>query len=76
MFLKFLSPVSIAVGVLAGVLVVASLWPVDGYGPPLALMGFCIGAGGCELVRRIRRPAAADADAGEAASDPNAGRTE
>jgi hypothetical protein len=56
MFLKFLSPVSILVGIVVAVAVLIYLSPLDGHGAPVALLAFCVGAGACELIRRIVRP--------------------
>lgn len=55
MFLKLLSPASILAGTVMAIAVVALLWPVGAYGPPIALIAFCFGSGGWELGRRLLR---------------------
>jgi hypothetical protein len=53
-FFKLFSAKSIAIGLVVAIGLIAFLWPVNAFGTPIAIMGFCIGAGVSELVRRIR----------------------
>ena len=67
MLWKHLSPVSILVGVVFSVVALVVLWPVDDYATAVLLLAFGLGAGGWEIIRRIRKPKPADGSSGLAA---------